>query len=188
MKQKNAAIDLRDEQVLKEMFGRFYARACLFAGRFLPDGMLAADLVQEAFLYMWQNALVLSDEGAFKAYLYNCVKNKCLNYLRDHRTELQMVELEEGVADDLQVDHWIIENELRARILEEIERLPDVRREIMMMRLEGNSYEEISKELHLNINTLKTYKKQIYRDLRIRLKDLDVCVLVVWLALSVLCA
>ena len=54
------------------------------------------------------------------------------------------------------------------------------------MRLEGNSYEEISKELHLNINTLKTYKKQIYKDLRIRLKDLDVCVLVV--LLSVWCA
>ena len=86
----------------------------------------------------------------------------------------------------MQVDYWIIENELRARILEEIDRLPDVRREIMLMRLEGNSYEEISKELHLNINTLKTYKKQIYKDLRIRLKDLDVCVLVV--LLSVWCA
>ncbi len=105
--------------------------------------------------------------------------------MRDHRGTLQTVELRE-CEDDGQVDYWIIENELRARILEEIDRLPDVRREIMLMRLEGNSYEEISKELHLNINTLKTYKKQIYKDLRIRLKDLDVCVLVV--LLSVLCA
>ncbi len=128
---------------------------------------------------------MLTDETAFKAYLYSCVKNKCLNYLRDHRGTLQTVELRE-CEDDGQVDYWIIENELRARILEEIDRLPDVRREIMLMRLEGNSYEEISKELHLNINTLKTYKKQIYKDLRIRLKDLDVCVLVV--LLSVLCA
>ncbi|MDE7074813.1 MAG: sigma-70 family RNA polymerase sigma factor [Odoribacter sp.] len=188
MKQKDAIIDLRDEQVLREMFGRFYARACIFAGRFMRDGMLAADLVQEAFLYMWQNELVLTDELAFKAYLYNCVRNKCLNYLRDHRVELQMVELEEGIADEMQVDHWIIENELRARILEEIERLPDVRREIMMMRLEGNSFEEISKELHLNINTLKTYKKQIYKELRIRLKDLDVCIWWICLLLPVLCA
>ncbi len=185
MKQKAVMIDLRNERVLRELFGRFYARACVFAGRFLPDGMLAADLVQEAFLYMWQHVPVLMDETAFKAYLYSCVKNKCLNYLRDHRVTLQTVELRE-CEDDGQVDYWIIENELRARILEEIDRLPDVRREIMLMRLEGNSYEEISKELHLNINTLKTYKKQIYKDLRIRLKDLDVCVLVV--LLSVLCA
>ena len=79
MKQKAVMIDLRDERVLRELLGRFYARACVFAGRFLPDGMLAADLVQEAFLYMWQHVPVLTDETAFKAYLYSCVKNKCLN-------------------------------------------------------------------------------------------------------------
>lgn len=188
MKRKDDIINLRDEQVLWKMFERYYARACVFAGRFLRDEMLAANLAQEAFLYMWQNALVMTNETAFKAYLYSCVKNKCLNYLRDHRVELQMVELEEGIADEVQIDHWIIENELRARILEEIERLPDVRREIMMMRLEGKSYEEISKELHLNINTLKTYKKQIYKELRIRLKDLDVCIWWALLLLPVLCA
>ena len=42
----------------------------------------------------------------------------------------------------------------------------------MLLRLEGNSFDEISRALHLNINTLKTYKKQIYRDLRVRLTDL----------------
>ena len=87
-----------------------------------------------------------------------------------------MQDLEEDWEDGVQLDHWIIENDLRRRILEEINKLPEVRREIMLMRLEGNSFEEISKELNLNINTLKTNKKQAYRELRLRLADLGNCI------------
>lgn len=177
MKKLTGTINLQDEKVLQEMFKRFYAQACLFAGRFLPEHVVA-DIVQEAFLYMWQNVPTLPDEHAFKSYLYYYVKCKSLNYLRDHRTELAMEELEDSIEDETHIDHWIIENELQARILHEIEKLPEIRKNIMLMRLEGHSYEEISKELNLNINTLKTHKKQAYRELRGRLADLSEYVLV----------
>lgn len=177
MNPETNGIDLRDERTFQELFRRFYPRVRLFAGRFLGDPMAVGDVVQEAFLYMWQQALRLPDEEAFKAYLYHCVKNKCLNYLRDCGRRGEMADLEEAAAEqaaeEWQADHWLIESELKARLLEEIDRLPEVRKEIMLMRLDGRSFEEISQELRLNINTLKTYKKQIYKELRFRLKDLE---------------
>lgn len=169
---KKDYIDLKDERVLREMFRKYFPRLRALATRLLRDEMLASDMVQEAFLYGWQKAPRLEGEAACKSYLYYCVRNKCLNYLRDHRQELAAEELQETLEDDFRVDHWIIENEVKARILEEIHRLPEVHRNIMLLRLEGNSFDEISRALHLNINTLKTYKKQIYRDLRVRLTDL----------------
>lgn len=174
------SIDLKDDRVLRELFHRYFPRLRVLATRFLRDEMLAADIVQEAFLYMWQKAPHLDGEESCKAYLYHCVKNKCLNYLRDHRRELRSEELHEGIEDDFRVDHWIIEGEIKARVLEEINKLPEVHRDIMLLRLEGNSFEEISRVLHLNINTLKTYRKQIYRDLRERLTDVGelVCAIV----------
>lgn len=172
MKKQAGAINLQDEKVLQEMFKRFYAQACLFAGRFLPKEV-GADIVQEAFLYMWQNMPVFDREESFRAYLYCYVKSKCLNYLRDHREDLNMEILDERIEDEEKIDHWIIENELSARILHEIEKLPEIRKNIMLMRLDGHSYEEISKELNLNINTLKTHKKQAYRELRGYLSDLS---------------
>lgn len=176
MERKPESINLKDERTFRDLFKRFYASACQFARHFLRDKMLAADMAQESFLYMWEHVQVLENEMAFKSYLYHCVKNKCLNYIRDHRVELSMQDLEEDWEDGVQLDHWIIENDLRRRILEEINKLPEVRREIMLMRLEGNSFEEISKELNLNINTLKTNKKQAYRELRLRLADLGNCI------------
>lgn len=151
----------------------------MLAFKILGDEMLAADMSQEAFLYMWGKAPALESEEAFKVYLYHCVKNKCLNYLRDHERELRAEELSEVVEDDFRVDHWIIESELKARVLEEIRRLPEVQRDIMLLRLDGNSYDEISQMLHLNLNTLKTYKKQVYRVLRDRLSDVREVVLVI---------
>ena len=174
-------IDLRDERTLRRVFDRHFPRIRDFAARLLGDGMLADDMAQEAFLYVWQKQPVLLGEDALKSYLYHCVKNKCLNYLRDNRRELEAAELSEAAAveDDFRVDHWLIESELKARVLEEIQRLPDVQRDIMTLRLEGNSYEEIARALRLNVNTLKTYKKQIYRTLRDRLSDVRGFVLAV---------
>ena len=87
MKQKAVMIDLRDERVLRELFGRFYARACVFAGRFLPDGMLAADLVQEAFLYMWQHVPVLTDETALPPDLATA-SEPCATFASEHREQV----------------------------------------------------------------------------------------------------
>ena len=174
-------IDLRDERTLRRMFDCHFPRIREFAARLLGDGMLADDMAQEAFLYVWQKQPVLLGEDALKSYLYHCVKNKCLNYLRDNRQVLEAAELSEAAAveDDFRIDHWLIESELKARVLEEIQRLPDVQRDIMTLRLEGNSYEEVARALRLNVNTLKTYKKQIYRTLRDRLADVREFVLAI---------
>ena len=75
-------IDLRNERTLKRVFDQYFPRVREFAACFLGDGMLAADMAQEAFLYVWQKQPVLAGDEALKSYLYHCVKNKCLNYLR----------------------------------------------------------------------------------------------------------
>lgn len=167
---ETSEIDLKDPRIFEAVFDIYYARVYSFALKLLEDDMASADVVQEAFLYMWQNVSYFSNVSSFKCYLYNCVKNKCLNYLRvERRQEV----LQDVYIDEVQVEHLIIEQELRGRILEEINKLPGTKREIMLLRLEGNSYDEISEALQLSINTIKTHKKQAYRDLKIGLSDCE---------------
>ena len=179
-------IDLKDTQILKAIFNMFYPRAYTFTLKLLRDEVISADITQEAFLYMWEKAYRFPDMMSFKSYLYSCLKNKTLNYIRDHKVERNMEELKDVFVDDILVDHLIIEHELKARILEEINKLSDVKRDIMLLRMEGYSYDEISEELSLSINTVKTHKKQAYKDLKLHLSDYNQCLLVL-ISLLVTC-
>ena len=160
---ETSEIDLKDAQIFKAIFNMFYPRAYAFTLKLLRDE---------------EKAYRFPDLISFKSYLYSCLKNKTLNYIRDHRVERNMKELEDVFVDDVSIDHLVIEHELKARILEEINKLSDVKREIMLLRMKGYSYDEISEELSLSINTIKTHKKQAYKDLKIHLSDYKQCLLV----------
>ena len=183
---ETSEIDLKDTQIFKAIFNMFYPRAYTFTLKLLRDEVISADITQEAFLYMWEKAYRFPDMMSFKSYLYSCLKNKTLNYIRDHKVERNMEELKDVFVDDILVDHLIIEHELKARILEEINKLSDVKRDIMLLRTEGYSYDEISEELSLSINTVKTHKKQAYKDLKLHLSDYNQCLLVL-ISLLVTC-
>ena len=153
--------------------------------KLLQDEVVSADITQEAFLYMWEKAYCFPDLLAFKSYLYSCLKNKTLNYIRDYRVERGMQELKDVFVDEVDIDHLIIKQELKARILDEVNRLGGVKRDVILLRLEGYSYDEISEELGLSINTVKTHKKQAYKDLRIHLSDYNQCVFMLIVLLTI---
>ena len=171
-------IYLKDSQIFKAIFNMFYPRAYTFTLKLLRDEVISADITQEAFLYMWEKAYRFPDMMSFKSYLYSCLKNKTLNYIRDHKVERNMEKLEDIFVDEVSIDHLVIEHELKAKILEEINKLSDVKRDIMLLRMKGYSYDEISEELSLSINTVKTHKKQAYKDLKVHLSDYNQCLLV----------
>ena len=182
---ETSEIDLKDAQIFKAVFNMFYPRAYTFTLKLLQDEVVSADITQEAFLYMWEKAYCFPDLLAFKSYLYSCLKNKTLNYIRDYRVEREMQELKDVFVDEVDIDHLIIKQELKVRILDEVNRLGGVKRDVILLRLEGYSYDEISEELGLSINTVKTHKKQAYKDLRIHLSDYNQCVFMLIVLLTI---
>jgi len=169
-------INLKDKRIFEAVFKMFYPQGYVFVLKLLKDEEMSADITQEAFLYLWEKVGRFSNLMAFKSYLYCFLRDRALNYIRDHKEKLDVEDYKDCIEDEDSVRGVVIEQEVRARILEEIDRLPGVKRDILMLRLEGYSYDEISKELQLSINTVKTHKKQAYKDLRISLSDCDLCV------------
>ena len=103
--------------------------------------------------------------------MYSTLKNKCLNHLRDRIKTRELEEIHGMTVDQVAIDHLMIEQELKSRLLHEINKLPDMKREIMLMRLEEESFEEIAEKLNLSVNTVKAHKKEAYKRLRIGLSD-----------------
>ena len=104
---ETSEIDLKDAQIFKAIFNMFYPRAYAFTLKLLRDEVVSADITQEAFLYMWEKAYRFPDLISFKSYLYSCLKNKTLNYIRDHRVERNMKELEDVFVDDVSII-WLL--------------------------------------------------------------------------------
>ena len=179
-------VEVRDRKVFRLLFDTFFPRACFFAGRLLNDREAGADVAQEVFLSIWQKGECFQNLQVFKTYLYVALKHKCLNILRDRPKLTGVEEIKKLVSEVVRVDHLIIREEIKGRILCEIEKLPSVKRDIMMLRLEGRSYEDISRELGLSLNTVKTHKKESYKQLRIGLSNGEKLTMMCLLVLGIL--
>lgn len=166
-------IKVQDRKVFRVLFNTFFPRSCAFAARLLNDERLGEDVAQETFVTIWEVAGCFPNLLAFKSYLYTILKNKCLNHLKLMKETQDVSEMKNLLDDNVTIDHLIIEEEIRARILQEIYKLPDMKQKVMLLRLEGKSYEEISREMELSINTVKTHKKESYKQLRIGLSDME---------------
>ena len=75
------SIKLTDETQFRSIFDKYYISLCMFANQYVENDALAADIVQECFVKLWQ----LRDDFMYvhqiKSFLYTSVRNKSLNEL-----------------------------------------------------------------------------------------------------------
>lgn len=137
------------------------------------DDLLAEDIVQDTFVYIWENESNFNDKISTKVFLYRTVKNKCLNYnkhlsVKNAFADSQSLnQYEENLFDK----NYIQEETIRL-IYEAIELLPENCKNIIDLSLKGLKNEDIANALKLSVNTVKTHKKTAYQILRIKLKDI----------------
>jgi len=72
------------ELAFKAIFDLFNKRLLYLATEIVRDAAAAEDIVQEAFLKLWDRGANFADLTAIKAFLYLSVKNACRN-LYKHR-------------------------------------------------------------------------------------------------------
>lgn len=87
---KDITLKKKDKAAFKILFDNCYPSLCLFANKYLNDKEISLDIVQDAFLYMWDKNYEFQSIDSAKSYLYKCVKNKSLNYLRDKDFRMRM--------------------------------------------------------------------------------------------------
>lgn len=66
----------------KKLFFQFHGRLVLFANTFTGDLQVSQDLVQDAFAMLWEKFNAQTEIESPKAYLFQTVRNACLNHLR----------------------------------------------------------------------------------------------------------
>ncbi|MDE6297334.1 MAG: RNA polymerase sigma-70 factor [Muribaculaceae bacterium] len=131
-------------------FKRLYLPLGMYALRLVNDVDQAEDLVQEAFLKSWNQMERGVELDNFKSWIYRCVHNECVSFLRGVREMAGMEEIPD-VGEEV-----IDTSERDAAIWRAVDSLPEKCREIFLMsKRDGMTGEEIATELGISIKTVK---------------------------------
>ena len=156
-----------------------------YALGFVKSREPAEDIIQDVFVYFWNNRKQIRYTGSIYAYLLRAVRNACINY-REHenveyRYEQEVLHTEEEAFDWQEIDSV---KEMRQKLLDAIDRLPEKCRQIFMIScVDGLKYREIASQMNISENTVKTQIKLAYKKLRedINISGEELSVLVILL-------
>lgn len=165
------SIKLTDETQFRSIFDKYYISLCMFANQYVENDVLAADIVQECFVKLWQ----LRDDFMYvhqiKSFLYTSVRNKSLNELEHTKVMNEYAQKVQEMSKDSFFQDKVIAEESYRILVDAIEKLPPQMKSIMQLALEGKSNPEIAETLNISGETVHSQKKIAYRKLRVYLKD-----------------
>ncbi len=156
------------EQLMQQLFTEHYKGLCLFARQYIYDNEKSEDIVQDVFLNIWEKKELNASGTQIKSYLYTSVRNRCLNYIRDHKKFNDNVEVAhiENAHEHNRVEY----RELEHLIKDSIASLPEKCREVFeMSRFREMKYQEIADALGISIKTVEAQMSKALKVLREKL-------------------
>lgn len=152
------------------LFKKYYLSMCMIARRIVEDEDVAKDLVQEIFIRLWEKRGTYDFRETADIFLYVSVRNKCFDYLRS-RKNLPLQEGLSAAGNEYFFRDILIEEETYRIVMEAIDALPAQSGRIIKLSLEGKQNKEISENLGISVNTVKSLKYKAMDTLREVLKD-----------------
>ena len=132
-----------------------------FATGFIRDKEVAEDIVSDVFVKIWQHRSDLHKIKNLKSYLFICVKNGCLSYLRRKKNE-KIISIDEfSDFHFLRVegpDSSLIDKEALKQIYAAIETLPPkCKLAFTLAKINGLKHKEIAEVMGVSEKTVNNH-------------------------------
>ncbi len=176
-----------EDACFDQLVARFQRPLLGFVYRMVRNQAASEELLQEAFLRVYQHRLRYRPQARFSTWMYQIAGRLALNYLRDHRRDRLSDSLDDRADDDalpLQVaDHRPTAEQVlvaasalalrAARVRDAVTALPERQRAaVILHKYQGQSYAAIGAALGLSESATKSLLFRAYETLRRELKDL----------------
>lgn len=149
------------EVAFRRLFVEYYPSLLNFARRYVEGMSVAEDLVQDVFVKIWETQDQLTEIEDFSAYVYQMVRFKCFNYLRNEKVRGNATRSYTAELDVTEINAYIKEETLRM-VGKALEELPPACRKVFTLTLEGYRAKDIADQLQIAVETVKK-QKQIAR-------------------------
>lgn len=172
-------------EALNYSYNIYYKKMHLFARSYINDVNIAEDIVQDAFLSLWEKRESLLPNTHVGAYLLTIVKNKALNFIKHEQVRLaaeqnlQSIKLKDFSLHIQTLEacnpEYIFSSEVEKMVHEAINELPEQSRRVFIMsRFEEKSNSEIAQTLGISVKGVEFHITKSLKKLRVKLADYTV--------------
>lgn len=162
-----------DDQAFRYLYEKYVAMLRYFTARYVDDDQAIEDIVQSAFLSLWEKREDFMAENAMKAYLYKIVRSFSIDLIRHNQVVRKHSERIVRENDD---SEFFLENIIEAEVFQLVQtvfnELSPAERRVYQLSLQGKSHDEIARQLDISVNTVKKHKNNANHYMRDRLKNL----------------
>ncbi len=159
-----------DIDSFKYFFDKYYNDLCNFVNIYLHDEVLAEEIVQDIFVYFWENKEKIKISGSVKSYLYSASKYKSLNLLRNLKNQKRIEKkIGESEVENYyeEQDSYLDSDELKQILNTAIENLSPKCREIFLLSKQKNlSNKQIAAQLNISVKTVESQMTIAFKKLR----------------------
>lgn len=163
-----------DKRAFSRVYEAFIYQLSYFASKLIGNQPEAEEIASESLRKLMQLHPNFNTLADIRAFLYVTTRNHCYDILRSRVRAPREASLEdESIIDkDELVLNLIIKTEIMEEIYQEIENLPEKRREVFKLYyLDGLKIEEIANRLGTNADVIRSTKSKAVAQLRIALGD-----------------
>jgi RNA polymerase sigma-70 factor (ECF subfamily) len=164
-----------DQEAFKVFFKLYHRKLLEFALLYVKSQFHAEDIVSDVLVQLLKRKQIVFKMENFEGYLFLCVKNQALNFLKKKSNQLTT-----GPAylaqDNLTTDYLdplqkLLDNELRERIITATESLPPKRKMVYkLIKDDGLKYKEVANLLEISERTVENHLDAAVKDLKSAVK------------------
>ena len=162
-----------DRESFNQIFRKFYAPLVRFCIRFVADGDIAAEIVQDLFVKLWSNRERLTFNTSFESYMLTSVRNSAITYINKERAHAEAnMRVYLGESDNTDPSETLQSNNLEESYRQILKVMPEKRREVFLAsRFDGLKYAEIAEKFGLSQKTVEAHMSAAIKQLREGLKE-----------------
>jgi RNA polymerase sigma-70 factor, ECF subfamily len=140
-----------------DLVNRYQSPLYRYAVSIVLDHDVAADMVQDAFVRAYTNLRSCRDHERFRAWLFQMLRNRCLDYLKEPRRRNVSLDHLAPIVDEAPGPLVAVERkQVRKDIYDALKALPVQQREAFLMHyVEGVPYEAMAELLDASVSALK---------------------------------
>ncbi|HET6245062.1 MAG: sigma-70 family RNA polymerase sigma factor [Bacteroidetes bacterium] len=157
----------KDKEAFSYLYDKYSGALFGVVIKILSDQELAEDVLQEAFVKIWQ-AMESYDakKGSLFTWMLNIARNKSIDKLRSKKTRPEIQDIDQSVYTiDKSQNH---QNNIQTIGMREVVNKlgPEYQKVIHAIYFSGYTHEEASKELNIPLGTVKTRVRAALKELR----------------------